>query len=141
MTKRERRARPVAPGYGGDPERVALPVAARAVAARARRYVLWAWPAYVVVAIGIFFAVSRGSGGTLQRDAIFFGFLFGVLGIALLKAFVDPVLRGLAARRSKTALAEELVVDVAKTGAEIAVTTVLDAALGGGASSSSGSSS
>lgn len=63
--------------------------------------------------------------------------IFTGLIVALLKIFLDPVFLGVAQRKSKLLIAEELVVSVAETAIGVALVGTLSAA----ASSASGSES
>jgi uncharacterized membrane protein YgcG len=123
----------------------------RTLSRRARIYLIWAWPVYLVFGVALAALIYRISGTAApppwgapfqgddpRRDTLAFTFIFGVLGTVLAKVFVDPVLAGLADRRSKAELARELITDVAKTGAEFVAETVLDGVVDAAGSAASG---
>ena len=111
----------------------------------------WRWLVYlstgIIIFILIFLKVGAGSpdqyatlGAWLEPSAmgaICVSGIFTGLIVALLKIFLDPVFLGVAQRKSKLLIAEELVVSVAETAIGVALVGTLSAA----ASSASGSES
>jgi len=107
------------------------------------RLKLMAWPIYIGIGVLVFLVIYRVSGGPLppplkilpsddpRRDAMTFGFLFGVLTALMASAFGQSVLLGIARHRRAKEIAKDLLVDVARTGAE----TVIEAVIDGGTSS------
>ena len=96
----------------------------------------------------IFYVIFRKAGGKFplaagdSKDPYFFGFIFAVLLPAIIYIFViDRVLKGIASRRAGKDIAKDIAVDVAKAAAVAAAEVVVDAVLGGSASSGSRSSS
>lgn len=112
----------------------------------------WRWLVYlgtgVIIFIIIFLNVGAGSrdqyatlGVWLEpsaRGVICVSGIFTGLIVALLKIFLDPVFLGVAQRKSKLLIAEELVVSVAETAIGVAVAGTLSAATSSASGSESG---
>ena len=112
----------------------------------------WRWLVYlstgVIIFILIFLKVGTGSpdqyatlGAWLEPSAmgaICVSGIFTGLIVALLKIFLDPVFLGVAQRKSKLLIAEELVVSVAETAIGVAVAGTLSAVTSSASGSESG---
>jgi uncharacterized membrane protein YgcG len=117
------------------------------------RLKLMAWPIYIGIGVAVFVVIYRVSGGQLppplkilpsddpRRDAMTFGFLFGVLTALMASAFGQSVLVGIVRHRRAKEIAKNLLVDVARTGAETVIEAVIDGGTSSSATTDDGSSS
>ena len=108
----------------------------------------WSWLAYAVIWFGVSAMILRHLGGVPlydpTRPLVESLFFFGVAGIpgglvtALIKIFADPIFIGVAEKRSKVDMAEELLDTVALAAVGVAAEGALDAATGAMSGGSSG---
>ena len=108
----------------------------------------WSWLAYGVIWVGVSAWIVHHFGGLELSDStqppserlVAFGVaaIPGGLVVALVKIFADPILIGIAAKRSKVDMAEELLDSVALTAVGVAGEAALDAAAGAASDAGSG---